>query len=280
LPNALLECLLAIGPASLHAATELLFTLCDRERSRGCDSERDANNCTCSSESPHVTSVSFKGDCGRDSVDILRNRSLRYHPRMDSIDRLAELFQKFPGIGPRQAQRFVQYLLRSSPALRRELVESVRDLASSVHQCPECLRFSSGAKGLCSICSNKQRDTGLLAIVASDADLSALERSHTYSGRYFVIGGLISLASEKINTLRIKELLASVPKRSGLKEVILAFPANPEGDATAVRVREELEKAASEHGFKVTKLGRGLSTGSELEYADPDTIKSALEGRR
>lgn len=196
---------------------------------------------------------------------------------MDSIDRLAQIFEKFPGIGPRQAQRFVQYLLRSSPALRRELMESVRDLSNSVHQCPECMRYSSG-KGLCAICSDTHRDAALLAVVASDADLLALERSHTYRGTYFVLGGMISLASDKTSGLRLAELraLAARKKNIGLAEVILAFPANPEGDATAIRVGEELEAS----GIRVTKLGRGLSTGSELEYADPDTLKSALENRR
>lgn len=196
---------------------------------------------------------------------------------MDSIERLSQLFERFPGIGPRQAQRFVQFLLRSSPAVRRDLIESVRDLSSSVHQCPECLRYSSSKKGLCVICSDERREP-LIAIVASDADLLALERSRTFRGTYFVLGGLLSLASDKLNGLRIKELVASMPKRAkaGLTEVILAFPANPEGDATAIRVREEL----ADSGVRITKLGRGLSTGSELEYADPDTLKSAIDNRR
>jgi recombination protein RecR len=194
---------------------------------------------------------------------------------MDPLERLSALFEKFPGIGPRQAQRFVQHLLRTSPSTRRDLMEGIRELGSSVHQCPECQRFSSGARGLCSICSDSKREP-LLAVVASDSDLLALERSHTYRGKYFVLGGLISLASEKTNGLRLRELIISLPKREGLREIILAFPANPEGDATATRVGEEL--AAS--GIPVTKLGRGLSTGSELEYADPDTLKSALDNRK
>ncbi|MFZ2887120.1 MAG: toprim domain-containing protein [Minisyncoccia bacterium] len=200
---------------------------------------------------------------------------------MDTIDRLADLFQKFPGIGPRQAQRFVQYLLRA-PSVRRELLESVRDLGTSVHQCPDCMRYSTSKKGHCSICASEARDQSALAVVASDADLLAVERSHTFKGRYFVLGGLISLASEKTSGLRVKELLSSIPKRAkaGLAEIILAFPANPEGDATAVRVREELEKTATERTLKITKLGRGLSTGSELEYADADTLKSALDNRK
>src|SRR3989344_595649 len=199
----------------------------------------------------------------------------------DPIETLTSLFEKFPGIGPRQAGRFVQFLLRSPASVRRELAEAVQALSASVHQCIECMRFHSEKGKACGICSNRNRDVSLLAVVASDADLTALERSGTYSGHYFVLGGTISLASEKASGLRVKQLLDSVPARikSGLKEVILAFPANPEGDATAVRIREEM-MGLRNPSLTITALGRGLSTGSELEYADPETIKSALEGRR
>lgn len=200
---------------------------------------------------------------------------------MDAIEKLIALFERFPGIGPRQAQRFVQFLLRSSPSLRRELMEAVKELSGSVHQCSSCMRYSTSEKGLCTICEDSQRDVSLLAIVPSDADLMALERSGTYKGRYFVLGGTISLASEKASRLREKELLESIATRakSGLKEIILAFPANPEGDYTAHHVRDSLVQYSKEHAFKTTMLGRGLSTGSELEYADPDTLRSALENR-
>lgn len=199
---------------------------------------------------------------------------------MDPIEKLSQVFERFPGIGPRQAGRFVQFLLRSSPALRRELADGVRELGSDVYQCPLCLRYHTGKKGACAICADSGRDTSLLAVVASDADLAALERSHTYHGHYFVLGGLLLLSSERVNGLHIQELLISLPRRveSGLKEIILAFPANPEGDSTAIRVREEL-MGFGNPSLRISMLGRGLSTGSELEYADPETIKNALEGR-
>ncbi|MDR3571406.1 MAG: toprim domain-containing protein [Candidatus Pacebacteria bacterium] len=196
----------------------------------------------------------------------------------DPIERLTALFEKFPGIGPRQAQRFVQFLLRSSPSVRRDFIDSVRALGGAVHQCSECMRFFSGDTPICGICGNPSRNHAYLAVVASDADLFALERSGTYSGMYYVLGGTISLAGEKTNGLRLKQLLDSVPERSELREVILAFPANPEGDATAVRVREEISKGYPD--LRVTALGRGLSTGSELEYADPETLRSALDNRK
>ena len=207
---------------------------------------------------------------------------------MDAIEKLTQIFEKFPGIGPRQAQRFVQFLLRSSPALRRELSQAITQLGGSVHECAECHRYfalagQAGTRKTCDICANVARDATSLAVIATDADLAALERSHTYRGRYFVMGGTIALGSEKSHNLRIDKLLATLPKRieKGLNEIILAFPANPEGDATAERVRHELVRGLPSYKeLKITSLGRGLSTGSELEYADSETLKSALESRR
>ena len=201
---------------------------------------------------------------------------------MDPLERLSLLFERFPGIGPRQAGRFVQFLLRSSPTIRRELIDALGEIGSGVHQCPECMRYHAGARAICGICGNPQRDPKTLAVIATDTDLLALERSGTFRGKYFVIGGTVSLASEKGDNLRIPALLESIPARieTGLEEVILAFPANPEGDATLIFVREHLMPVAEISDIKITSLGRGLSTGSELEYADPDTLKSAFDSRK
>ena len=203
---------------------------------------------------------------------------------MDSIERLINLFEKFPGVGPRQAQRFVQFLLRSPSAFRDEFAELLQTLGESVRQCAKCYRYFSATvdKKTCNICMDSKRDKKSLLVVASDADLLAIEKSGTYRGLYFVLGGTVSLASDKTDRLRMKELLKSLPARSkeDLKEIILAFPANPEGDATSVRIREELIAHPESKTMKITALGRGLSTGSELEYADPETLKSALESRK
>ncbi len=203
---------------------------------------------------------------------------------MDALEKLAVIFQRFPGIGPRQAGRFVQFLLRSSPSLRRELEGAIRALSSNVAQCPSCKRYftKDSKRELCDLCANPDRDVSLLAVVAADSDLAALERSGTFRGYYFVLGGTISLASERASSLRDDELLESIPDRvnRGLSEVILALPANPEGDFTASHVRSSLMPLAQVHGFTVTMLGRGLSTGSELEYADKETLRSAIQNRK
>lgn len=197
------------------------------------------------------------------------------------MERLAALFERFPGIGPRQAQRFVQFLLRSSPTLRKELSQAIDKVGGVVARCSECMRFHAGENDTCSICGDPKRDSSLITVVGSDADLSAFERAGSYRGMYFVLGGTVSLSSQRESTLRDRELIARIKKLgSTLQEVVLAFPANPEGDLTSDHVRELLLPLTFDTEFTVTSLGRGLSTGSELEYADSETLKSAFESRR
>ncbi len=197
----------------------------------------------------------------------------------DPISLLSERFVKFPGIGPRQAQRFVQFLLRTTPSARRELANAILAL-SGTHRCGQCMRYHTGEEATCAICLHPSRDAALLAVVASDTDLDALEKSSAYKGYYFVVGGTISLATERASVLREKELLKYIAERidAGLIEVILAFPANPEGDYTGSQLKAIIGEKYP--GIRISSLGRGLSTGSELEYADPDTLKSAFSGRR
>lgn len=193
---------------------------------------------------------------------------------MDSLHELAKLFEKFPGIGPRQAQRFVHYLLKSPPIVRTELAEHIAALTKKVHQCSDCLRFHEGEKGVCIRCG-KDRDQNLLMIVAHDTDAEAVERARTYQGTYFILGGTVILGAEKQNHLRERELKMLIKKKATtLQEVICALPANPEGDTTAQRIKDVVLETMPT--LKITTLGRGLSTGSELEYADNETIKSAV----
>lgn len=196
---------------------------------------------------------------------------------MDPLARLTALFERFPGIGPRQAERFVQFLLRS-PAVRAELGDALHTLGNTTRRCELCQRHVGGKTSQCSLCADTKRNSGQLAIVASDTDVAALEKSGGYNGLYFVLGGTISLASEQLNGLRMRELHARTSSTYSVQEIILAFPANPEGDATSVRIREEI--LATHPEMRITTLGRGLSTGSELEYADPETLRNALASRK
>ena len=205
---------------------------------------------------------------------------------MDSIERLIELFEKFPGIGPRQARRFVHYLLSERPAGRSDLASAIRDLGQHTAQCKECYRWfvknETSPAGLCNICSAPGRDRATLFVVEKDADIENIERSG-FRGLYFCLGGTIPLASEEIpKYVRVHELVSRIDRdgsKASLKEVILGLSATTEGDHTRLLLQEKIMPMAEGFNFKISSLGRGLSTGSELEYADPDTIENALKTR-
>ncbi|MSU74236.1 recombination protein RecR [Candidatus Kaiserbacteria bacterium] len=198
---------------------------------------------------------------------------------MDHIDELAKAFARFPGIGPRQGKRFVFYLLAAPPSERAELARLITSLGKDVRQCPECLRYFNGSTALiCNYCSDKARDDSQLMLVEKDQDLAAIERAGTYRGRYFVLGGVLTLTGK--GAIREKELQKVVAKRLeiNLKEVVLALSATSEGEHTADRVRELL-MPFRDH-IKMSELGRGLATGSELEYSDAETLRAALSNRK
>ncbi len=196
----------------------------------------------------------------------------------DTMEKLVHAFERFPGVGPRQAQRFVYHLLATSASHRATLAHLINDLARDVHQCPTCFRFWSGKGAHCFSCADRTRDTALLMVVEKDQDLEAIEKTQTYRGHYFVLGGVLTLAGK--GAIREQELLRSVDTRrkEGLKEIILALSATSEGEHTADRLREVL-KPYRDH-IRITTLGRGLSTGTELEYSDAETLSAALINRK
>lgn len=204
---------------------------------------------------------------------------------MTALEKLIKHFERFPGIGSRQARRFAFHLLTEQPAEVEELSTLIRDIKNTVAECPSCFRFFSrnGSGDLCSICSNEHRDRTRLAVVERDSDIDALERSRMYDGLYFVLGGTVPLLeSDDIKKLRGGALKHTVEARAqeGLTEIILGFSVNPDGENTARYVETLLRDLLVTHKISVSQLGRGLSTGSELEYADPETLKSAFENRK
>ncbi len=208
---------------------------------------------------------------------------------MDKIDELATALARLPGIGPRQGKRFVYYLLATPAAERAKLAELIASLGKNVHQCPDCLRFFNGAVTTrCNYCADASRDDSLLMLIEKDQDLAAVERAGTYKGHYFVLGGVLTLSGK--GAIREKELLRRVEKHlknnvpagggsaSGGKEIILALSATSEGEHTADHVRDLL--APYRDNIKISTLGRGLATGSELEYSDAETLRAALSNRK
>lgn len=204
---------------------------------------------------------------------------------MDSLDKLIELFRQFPGIGPRQARRFVYFLLSQNKTYRESLTETIKKLKDSIEVCKTCHRyFPKGRVDTteCSICRDPNRDNTILLVVSRDVDYENIEKSGNFKGKYFVLGGNIPILEKEPETkIRAKELASLIIQRtkSGLKEVILALNLTPEGENTEEFLGNYLKPLAEKNAFKISKLGRGLSTGLELEYSDSETIKNALKNR-
>jgi len=201
---------------------------------------------------------------------------------MNRITKLAEYFSHFPGIGPRQSKRFVYFLLTQPSSFHGELAKLLKELSSVVSECTLCHRFftlDGSDTTVCDICSSQNRNKELILIVEKDVDLDNIERSKVYKGQYFVLGGIVPILEkdpEKI--VRTKELSYRL-KDGNFKEIILALSTTPDGDNTSKFVQEFIKKLNLKSVTKISELGRGLSTGSELEYSDMDTIKNALENR-
>jgi recombination protein RecR len=202
---------------------------------------------------------------------------------MTTLDKLIAHFERFPGIGSRQAKRFAFHLLRQDAAQIAELSSLIAELPTVMTECASCARYfaRNGHGNLCTICDGASRDRSQLLIVEQDSDIQPVERSG-YEGLYFVLGGTVPLLHQeegrRIRGPRLKELVTS-RLNEGLGEIILGFAVNPDGENTARYVEALLGPVLSGTAVKLSHLGRGLSTGSELEYADPETIKSALKNR-
>lgn len=203
---------------------------------------------------------------------------------MSSIDNLAQSFMKFPGIGTRQAKRFVYFLLAQDPYFVDTLAREIAALKREIVQCEGCYRFyprTANERALCSVCVD-DADSATLMVVEKDTDFESVRRSGSYAGRYFILGGTIPvLEKDPASKIRINELVARIEgyAADGLTEIILALSVNPEGDFTRDYVIKVLKPIADQLGITITTLGRGLSTGTELEYSDGDTLRHALKNR-
>jgi recombination protein RecR len=206
----------------------------------------------------------------------------------EKIQKLIDLFSKFPGIGPKTATRFVFYLLtRTSEKDNEELARTILDLKKTLKVCQFCFKFfdsQNKENQLCEICSNPGRDRNLLCIVEKETDLVSIEDNKLYQGLYFILGGKILGSGkndfEKEMVQKLKQRIIN-PFQFGLantdiKEIILALNPTAEGVGTELYLERELKVL----GKKITRLGLGLPIGGELEYADKETILSAFENRK
>jgi len=205
-----------------------------------------------------------------------------------TIQRLIERFSRFPTVGPRTAARFVFYILKLSQQETEELVDEIQKLGKNIRLCHFCFNpfdvsESDSQDKLCSQCVKPSRESRL-CVVEKESDLEAIEKTKTYNGYYFILGGTTgSLKREDMKNIRSEELRDRVaePKKYGIphssfEEIIVALNPTTEGEATALYI----ERLCSSFHIPITRLGRGLPIGAELEYADEETLRSAFEGRK
>lgn len=193
------------------------------------------------------------------------------------LERLAQLFLKFPGIGRRQAMRFAYFILTQPESYVASLARELTVARSQAHTCTRCQRIYEGGAGLCEICASPNRDQAQLLVVEKSQDIDSFNKTD-YHGLFFVLGGLIPIVQKNIlagtNIALLKDRVAK-ESVEGSYEVILAFPVTPNGEHTDIVVRETL----APYPINISSLGRGLSAGAELEYADAASLNASLKKR-
>ena len=190
------------------------------------------------------------------------------------ILKLLEELTKLPGIGPKSAERIAHFLLAGDRKVAVLLAEAFREVVEKVRPCSECFNLTEG--NLCPICRDPRRDAGLICVVESPRDVTLFERAGSFRGLYHVLGGrLAPLDGVGPDRLTLNALVQRV-RKGGVREVILATSPTLEGDGTALYANNLLASS----GVQVTKLARGLPSGSSLELANPQMLADAMDGRR
>lgn len=193
------------------------------------------------------------------------------------VKKVIDAFEALPGVGPKSAARLAYYLLNVPQERLTKFAEALENLKKDTKLCKLC--FNVGEEDFCPVCEDETRDKTQVCVVENSLDLLAFERAEGYKGIYHVLGGVISpLANIGPNDLRIPQLLARV-KTGEIKELIIATNPNMEGEATAMYITQKIKDMGMADDIKITRIGRGLPTGADVEYADGQTLMRALEGR-
>jgi len=202
-----------------------------------------------------------------------------------TIQKLIDLFSKFPTVGSRTATRFVFYLLKLSETEIENLISSISEFKKTIKTCKSCFSFFEPPKIIleksdiefCTICQDIKRDKTLLCILEKETDIISIEKTKKYKGLYFILGETISTYKKQtLKKSKIETLLKKIKNSKELKEIIIALDSTNQKQATILY----LERIFKPFNIKITHLGRGLPIGAELEYADEETLSSAIESRR
>ncbi|CAM2755918.1 recombination mediator RecR [Legionella worsleiensis] len=192
---------------------------------------------------------------------------------MDTLSRLVEALRCLPGVGPKSAQRMVFHLLQNQRQRGLHLASCLEQAMNYINHCQRCNNYTEHT--LCTLCQNPERDSQLLCVVESPADVSAVEQSNAFQGKYFVLMGKISpldgLGPDDIGLPRLKNLI----KQENIKEVIVALSPSVEGQTTIHFIHQLLRNES----VNISQLAHGIPSGGELEFLDGNTIGNALRNR-
>lgn len=200
---------------------------------------------------------------------------------MSQIDDLQFLLKKLPGIGPRQARRFVYFLLSADSGYIHKLTSTLEQLRKEKSLCSFCRRlyFDDGKNILCPTCSDTTIDLKKILIIEKNSDFENFQKSGVWNGRYFLILKNISITEDEPDSrLQLDKLIKEI-ESGAITEIVTALSVNPDGEYTSEYIHKVLRSHTESDNFTLSSLARGLSTGSEIEYADSETLKQALENR-
>ena len=205
---------------------------------------------------------------------IKKEREINMSYYSPSIEKLIESFEKLPSIGHKTATRLAFHILDQTNEETKEFIDAIINAKKNLKYCSKCYNISDTDP--CNICSNPQRDEGIICVVEDVRDIIAMERTHEFKGVYHVLHGSISpMNGIGPDEIKIKELLNRLQNEE-IREVILATNPRVEGEATAMYIAKLIKPL----GIKVTRIAHGIPVGGDLEYTDEVTLIKAMEGRR
>ena len=196
-----------------------------------------------------------------------------------ALEKLVHELSRLPGIGPKTAQRLAYYVLKSKDSYPTQLTEALLRVQTEVHTCSECFNYTD--RTICKYCEDSHRNNELLCLVEEPSDISRVESSGVFRGRYHVLHGVISpLEGITAKDIKVAELIQKIEmgrngERPAIKEIIFAFDADLEGDTTALY----LTKILQGKGIKISRIAHGIPMGSDIDFIDDRTMGRALENR-
>ncbi len=194
---------------------------------------------------------------------------------MKSLERLSAALRRFPGVGPKQAERFSIYILRAGHSEIEELACALRNAKESVKTCKRCFNYTE--EEICGICSDSGRDSSILCVVEWPQDTAAVERTRSFNGLYHVLHGAISpMDGRNADSIKLNELVCRIENSKGsVREVIIATDPDTEGESTALYTAQRLKNIVP----RITRIAYGVPLGGDIDYTDEMTLGYALRGR-